>query len=99
MSETASGGPRFAMADEQWQGLKAKFGMTDRQVVDMFLKPFLTEVAGRGEVAFAQDPRQLPERSLLGEQWRILRDDLGFVYDASTGRAVPLTREAVEGLL
>lgn len=83
-------GPQFALPDEKWQELKAQYGLTDRQVVDMFVKPFLQEVASRGPIHFASDPRVRPEATILGEQWRILRDEMGFIYDESTGDAFPL---------
>ncbi len=87
-----SEGPQFALPDEKWQELKAQYGLTDRQMVDMFMKPFLQEVASRGAIRFASDPRVRPETSMLGEQWRILRDEMGFVYDESAGEAFPLSQ-------
>jgi len=84
-------GPRFGLPDEKWQELKAQYGLTDRHVVDMFMRPFLVEIAQRGAIRFASDPRVRPEASMLGEQWRILRDEMGFVYDPRRGEAVPLS--------
>jgi hypothetical protein len=90
---------RFAMPDTQWQELKSQYSMTDRDIVDVFIRPFLLEASQTKSIQFVEDPRLMPERSLLGEQWRILRDDQGYVFDESTGRAVLATREEIEGLL
>lgn len=87
-----SEGPQFAMPDQKWQELKAQYGLTDRQMVDMFMKPFLQEASARGPIRFASDPRVRPEASSLGEQWRILRDEMGFFYDESTGEVLSLAQ-------
>lgn len=84
--------PQFAMADAKWQELKTQYGLTDRHMVDMFIRPFLQEIAARGPIQFASDPRITPEASLLGEQWRILRDDMGYVYDVTAGHAIALNQ-------
>ncbi|MDE0572357.1 hypothetical protein ON058_02890 [Demequina sp. B12] len=80
------------MPDEKWQALKAQLGMTDRDMVDMFVKPYLQDIASRGEIAFTTDPRVAPESSMLGEQWRILRDEMGFVFDGLHMVATPLSK-------
>ena len=58
---------------EQWQRLEDKYGLTDRQLFDMFNKPFLDDAIENGmEIRFSHNPLNYRKGALV-EEWKYIK--------------------------
>ena len=58
---------------EQWQRLEDQYGLTDRQLFDMFNKPFLDDAIENGmEIKFSHNPLNYEQGSIIAE-WNYIK--------------------------